>query len=80
MDFVHYNVTKARQGVGLGVNHVAQYFGSHNYYRGFAIDGIVPGKEADIVLAVTTNQIVELLIGQSLDRCGVEALSPGHDR
>src|SRR5699024_11182846 len=34
---------------------------------------VVPGQQSDLFDAVALDQVVELLVGQRLDRCGVEA-------
>ena len=51
--------------------HVSQDFGRHHHDAGVAIFGNVSGQQANIV-AVGDAQIAEFLIGERLDRGGVD--------
>jgi hypothetical protein len=44
--------------------------------RRLAVDGVVTGQQPDPLDAVPLHQVVVLLVGQRLDRRGVEALAP----
>ncbi len=58
-----------------GVQHVAQHLGGHHDDVGVAVDRVVAGEQPDPVGAVTGDEIGVLLVRQSLDRGGVEALA-----
>ena len=72
---VHHDVAEPGQRRGAGVEHVAQHLGGHHHDRRLAVDGVVPGEQADLVGAVPSHQVGELLVRQRLDRGGVEALA-----
>ena len=72
---VHHHVRQAVQGRRAGVEHVAQHLGGHHHHRRVAVDRVVAGQQADLVGAVPRDQVVVLLVGQRLDRRGVEALA-----
>lgn len=72
---VHHHVPEAVQRLGARVEHVPQDLGGHDDDRGVRIDAVVPGEQADLVGAVAADQVGELLVGQRLDRRGVEALA-----
>ena len=72
---VHDDVAEPGQGGRAGVEHVAQHLGRHDDDRGLAVDAVVAGQQADLGRAVALDQVVVLLVGQRLDRGGVEALA-----
>jgi hypothetical protein len=57
------------------VEHVAQDLGGHHHDRRVAADGVVTGEQAHPLRPVELRQVVELLVGQRLDGCRVEALA-----
>ena len=57
------------------VEHVPQHLGGHHHDRRAAVDGVVAGEQAHGVAVVALDQVVVLLVGQRLDRRGVEALA-----
>jgi hypothetical protein len=61
---------------GLGVEHVAQHLGGHHDHGRVAVDGVVPGEQADCFLAVALGEVGVLLVRQRLDRRRVERLAP----
>ena len=73
---VHHHVAETVQGGRTGVEHVAQHLGGHHHHGRVAVDRVVAGQQADLGRAVALGQVVELLVGQRLDRRGVEALAP----
>ena len=72
---VHHHVAEAVEGGGARVEHVPQDLGGHHDHRGVAVDAVVAGEQADLVGAVALGQVVVLLVGEGLDRRGVEALA-----
>ena len=78
--FVHHDVRETEQGAGTGVQHVPQDLGRHHDDRGLGVDRVVAGEQADLVAAVAADQVGVLLVAQSLDRGGVEALLPALQR
>ncbi len=74
---VHDDVAEPVEGAGARVEHVAQHLGGHDHHGGVAVDGVVAGEQADLGGAVALDQVSVLLVGQRLDRRGVEALAPG---
>ena len=71
---VQDDVAQARQRGRAGVQHVPQHLGGHHHHRSVAVDAVVPGQQADRAVVVAADQIGVLLVGQRLDRGGVEAL------
>jgi hypothetical protein len=75
---VHHHVGQAGEAGRARVEHVAQHLGGHHDHRGVAVDRVVAGEQADLVGAVPVHQVVVFLVGERLDRRGVEALAaPG---
>ena len=72
---VHDHVAEAVDRRGVGVEHVAEHLGGHHDHRRVAVDRVVPGQQADLVLAVPIDQVGVLLVGQRLDRRRVERLA-----
>ena len=77
---VHHDVPQAGEGAGAGVQHVPQDLGRHHDDRRLPVDARVAGEQADPVDAVPGDQVVVLLVGESLDRRRVERLAPGLER
>lgn len=75
VDLVHHHVAEAVQGLRTGVEHVAQHLGGHHDHGCVAVDAVVTGEQADLGGAVALDQVGVLLVGQRLDRRGVEALA-----
>ncbi len=80
MDFVHDDVFESTQGVRPGVEHVAQDLGGHDGDAGLGVDDLVPGQQPDPLRTVDGCQVAVLLVGQRLDRRGVEALITSFER
>ena len=59
------------------VDHVAQHLGGHHHDRRVAVDRVVAGQEADLVVAVHGDEVTELLVRERLDRCRVERPQAG---
>ena len=72
---VHDHVRQAPQRRRAGVEHVAQHLGGHHHHRCVTVDRVVAGEQPYPLSAVTFDQVVVLLVGQRLDRRGVEALA-----
>ena len=65
--------------IRLGVKHVPEDFRGHHHDRGFAIDAEIACHQADVLGAELLAEITKLLIGQRLQRRGVEhLLTVGH--
>ncbi len=77
---VQHHVAEAGEGRGRCVDHVAQHFGGHDDDRRLAVDRVVPRQEPDALGAVTSDEIVVLLIRQRLDGGRVEGLLPPGQR
>ena len=73
---VQDHVAEPGQGGRAAVQHVAQHLGGHHHHRRLAVDAVVPGQQADLARPVAADQVAVLLVGQRLDRRGVEALTP----
>jgi hypothetical protein len=90
VDLVEDDVAQAVEGGGRRVDHVAEDLGGHHHDRCVAVDGIVPGQQADLLGPVPAGEVAELLIRKGLQWGGVEGLAPlgqglryrilGHDR
>ena len=80
MDLVHHHVGQPGQVGRAGVQHVAEHLGGHHHNRGVRIDRGVTGEQPDSVRTVLGDEIGELLIGQRLDRGGVEAFTTDGQR
>ena len=80
VDLVHDDVGEPPQGVGPGVEHVAQDLGGHDDDVGVTVDGVVTGQQSDALRAVPRHQVGVLLVGQRLDRGRVKALPAGSKR
>ena len=71
---------EAAQEVRAGEQHVAQHFGGHDHHWGVGPLGGVPGEQSDHGLAVGGDELGVLLVGERLERGGVEGLGPGSER
>ena len=72
---VHDDVAEVDEGPGAGVQHVAQHLGGHHHDRSLAVDRVVAGQQSHVGRAEPGGEVVELLVGQRLDRRRVEALA-----
>ncbi len=72
---VHDHIAQAGEGLGTRVQHVPQDLGGHHDHRRLGVDAVVAGQQPDLVRAVPLDQVGELLVGERLDRCGVEAFA-----
>ncbi len=72
---VHDDEAEAGEGLGAGVQHVAQHLGRHDDDGRLAVDGVVTGEQPDLVGTVAADEVVVLLVRERLDRRGVEALA-----
>ena len=77
---VEHDVAEAGQRARTGVQHVPQHLGGHHHHRRLAVDAVVAGEQADLGRPVPPDQIRVLLVGQRLDRRGVEALAACRQR
>ncbi len=77
---IHHDELQTGQRAGSGVEHVAQHLGRHDHHRCLAVDAVVPGEQSYALHAVAGDQVVVLLVAQSLDRSRVEALGGSLDR
>jgi hypothetical protein len=80
VDLVEHHVAQAGQRGRLRVDHVAQHLGGHHHHRGLAVDRVVAGEQADVVVAERPAEVAELLVRQRLQGRRVEdlaALGPG---
>ena len=75
VDLIQHHVGQAGQGRRAGVEHVAQHLGGHDDHRRLAVDAVVAGEQPHLVGAVAPGEVVVLLVGQRLDRRGVEAFA-----
>jgi hypothetical protein len=75
VDLVHDHEAQAGQGRAALVEHVAQHLGGHHHHRRIAVDGVVAGEQADVGGVVARDEVAELLVGQRLQRRGVERLA-----
>ena len=72
---VHDHVAQAAEGRAALVEHVAQHLGGHHHHRRLAVDGVVAGQQADVGRPVAGHEVAELLVGERLQRGGVEGLA-----
>ncbi len=77
MHLIEDDRVQAGQEVRAGQQHVAQDLGRHDHHRGVGADGRVAGEQADVVLAVGGHELPVLLVGERLERGGVERLAAG---
>ena len=80
VDLVHDDVPEPHEGGRGRIHHVAEHLGGHDDDRRLAVDRGVTGEQADVAGAVATHEVGVLLVGEGLDRRGVERLSPGRHR
>ncbi|MEZ5203894.1 MAG: hypothetical protein R2701_05820 [Acidimicrobiales bacterium] len=62
------------------VDHVAEHLGGHHDDRSVRTDGVVAREQPHLVGAEAMAQVGELLVGERLDRGGVEGSSPAGQR
>ena len=72
---VEHDVAEAGQRRRPGVQHVPEHLGGHHHHRRVAVDAVVAGEQAHRAAVVAAHQVGVLLVGQGLDRRGVEALA-----
>ena len=75
VNLVHDDVTEPRERRRARVKHVAQDFGRHHDDRRFGIHRVVAGEQAHPGRPMPGDEVVVLLVRQSLDRRRVEALA-----
>jgi hypothetical protein len=80
MHLVEDHVAEVAQRWRPRVQHVAEHLGGHHHDRRVAVDRVVPGQQADGAGVVAPDKVAVLLVGQRLDRRGVEALAPLGER
>jgi hypothetical protein len=80
VDLVHDHVAQPGEGGAALVEHVAQHLGGHHHHRRLAVDGVVAGQQADLRRTVAGHEVAELLVGERLQRGGVERLAAGPQR
>ena len=69
--FIEHHETEFRQ-ISTGIDHVAQNLGRHDDDLRIAVDARIPRQQTNAVSPVRHNEFIELLVGQSLNRRGVE--------
>ena len=69
---VEHHQPEVVEGRRAGVDHVAQHLGGHHHRRRVAVHHVVAGQQADLADAVALAEVTELLVGQRLQRRGVE--------
>ena len=74
MHLVEDHVAQVLQCGRARVEHVPQDLGGHHDDGRVAVDGVVAGEQPNGVAVVAPYEVVVLLVGQRLDRRGVEAL------
>ena len=71
---VHHHVAEVRQGRRTRVDHVAEHFGGHHHDRSVTVDRVVAGEQPHVLVAELVAEIAQLLVGERLERRGVENL------
>ena len=77
MNFVHHHEAETAKGAGSGIQHIAEHLCRHDNDGCLPVDGVVAGKESDVLGSITGDEVGELLVRQCLDRGGVETLAIG---
>jgi len=77
VDLVQHHHRQPLQEIGSGQQHVAQHLGGHHHHRGVGAQRGVAGEEPDPLGAVLGRELTVLLVGQRLERRGVEGLATG---
>ncbi len=77
VDLVHDHVAQPCQGRAALVEHVAQHLGGHHHHRRLTVDRVVAGEQPDVAGVVARHEVAELLVGEGLQRRGVEGLAAG---
>jgi len=72
MNLVQDDVADLRQPLRLFVDQVAQDLGGHDHHRRARVDGVLAGHEPDVALAVAARVVAKLLVGEGLQRRGVD--------
>ena len=87
---VHDHIGEVGERRRIGVDHVAQHFGGHDYHLGVRIYRGVSGEQPHVLRTVARHEFAVFLVAERLDRCRIErfaALAQGlvdsefaHDR
>jgi hypothetical protein len=77
VDLVEHDHPDILEVRAIGIHHVAQHLGGHHHDRGGAVDRVVTGQQAHGVVAMSPAEVAELLVGQRLERSGVDG-APAH--
>ena len=72
VDLVEDDVAHRVEPRGLVVEDVAEDLGGHHHQRRAVVDGVLAGDQADVGRAVALGEVVELLVGERLQRRGVD--------
>ena len=72
---VEHDIAERGQRRRARVEHVAQHLGGHHDHWRLAVNAVITGEQADAVRGVAADQVRVFLVGQGLDRRGVEALA-----
>jgi hypothetical protein len=74
VDLVHDHDIEVLEGGAPLVQHVPEHLRGHDHDGGLAVDRVVAGQEPHAAGSVLGHEIPELLVGQRLERRGVERL------
>ena len=80
VDLVHDHAVEIMKRRRAAVDHVAQHLGGHHHDGRVRVDRVVACEQADVLGTEPLAELAELLIGQRLDRRGVEAASSTGER
>ena len=72
VDLVEHDVAHRVQPRRLVVEHVAEDLGGHHHQRRSVVDRVLAGDQPDVGGAVALREVVELLVGERLQRRGVD--------
>jgi len=73
---IQHHPPQSVESMGIAVDHIAQYLSRHDDDWCLGVDSDVTGEKAYLVFTVSGDKVMELLIGQRLNGCGVKALQP----
>ena len=74
---VEHHVSETGQVRRGFVHHVPQDLGGHHHRLRMAVDADITGQQTHVGLSVLRDEVPVLLVGQGLDRGGVEGLAAG---
>ena len=80
VDLVHDHGHQPVEGAAALVEHVAEHLGGHHDHGRLGVDGVVSGQQTDAIRAVSRHQVAVLLVGERLQRRGVERLAAPVER